>query len=400
MEYQIGGIAEDFLSQEERARLVGLCGKLTGNYDVAEDLAQETLLLAWRGLEGLRDPAKRAQWIAGIARNVSLRWLRQHGRDQARSLVLPQTTDEQNIATLEDLIADEFDLEVELERKELANLLDRALALLPDETRAVLIRRYIDESPLSEIATQFGTNASAVAMRLQRGKLALRKALTSEMREEIAAYEQTAAAQMWEPTSLWCNLCGKHHLLGHRQPERGMLYLKCPACSPGDEVLSKNDSLQVLMGIKSYKPAYTRLSEWAHNYYRQALRDGSMICETCKRVVPASIRPAEEIRQLDWLNQDTPRWAWRQGERLVSVVCSHCESVSCTTLEGLCIFLPEGRDFLRAHPRVRFLPYRSIEFAGRPAIVTRFESVTDSSSFEVISAYDTYEVLKIAGGGQ
>ncbi len=79
MENQISGIAEEFLSPQERSRLVSICSKLTGNPDVAEDLTQETLFLAWHRMETLRDPAKRVQWIAGIARNVSLNWLRQHG---------------------------------------------------------------------------------------------------------------------------------------------------------------------------------------------------------------------------------------------------------------------------------------------------------------------------------
>jgi RNA polymerase sigma-70 factor (ECF subfamily) len=399
MEQQTGGIAEDFLSPGERSRLVGLCRKLTGNQDVAEDLAQETLLLAWRRMESLRDPAKRTQWIAGIARNVSLSWLRQHGRDQARNTVSSRPGDEPSTTTLEDL-ADEFDLEIELERKELVNLLDRALVLLPEETRAILLKRYIDESPLGEIAEQMGMNASAVAMRLQRGKLALRKVLTSELSEEIAAYEQRAATPAWEMTSLWCNLCGKHHLLGRRQPERGLLYLKCPACTPGDEVLSKNESVPVLVDIKSYRPAYARLGEWCHTSYRKGLREGVSRCLTCKRMVPVKISPAQEIRELLWLNEDRPRWAWTQGERLVNMICPRCESVSCISLEGLVISLPEGRAFLREQQRIRFLPYRSIEFAGRPAIVTAFESLTTDASFEVISDDETYEVLKIIGGGR
>jgi RNA polymerase sigma-70 factor (ECF subfamily) len=400
MEQHIGGIAEDFLSQEERARLVGLCGKLTGNFEVAEDLAQETLLLAWRGIEGLREPEKRSAWIAGIARNVSLRWLRQQGRDSAHRLLLSSEMQEQSATPLEELVADEFDLEVELERKELINLLDRALALLPVETRAVLVRRYVDESPLAEIATQLGTNASAVAMRLQRGKLALRKVLSSEMREEAMVYEQAANERRWDSTSLWCTLCGQHRLLGRKQPERGMLYFKCPQCSPGDEVISKSETVTAIRGIWSYKPAYTRLSEWSHNYYRTALRNGEMLCKTCKRMVPAQISPAEDIRQLLWLNQDRPRWAWRPGERMVNVVCSHCNSIDCTTLEGLVLALPEGRAFQRSHSRMHFLPYRYIEFAGRHAIVTRFESVLETASFEVISDYETYEVLRIVGGEQ
>jgi len=43
--------------QTERSRIVGLCVTLTGNIDVAEDLAQETMLEAWRSLEHLQDSA-------------------------------------------------------------------------------------------------------------------------------------------------------------------------------------------------------------------------------------------------------------------------------------------------------------------------------------------------------
>ena len=400
MEYQIGGIATDFLAPEERARLVGLCRKLTGNADVAEDLAQETLLLAWRNLEGLRESEKRAQWIAGIARNVSLRWLREQGRDQAHSLILSQNIEEPGTTTLEELVADEFDLEIELERRELVTLLDRALALLPEETRAVLVKRYIEESPLAEIAAQLDTNASAVAMRLQRGKLALRRVLTSEMQEEIAAYTQAASAQAWESTSMWCYLCGKHRLLGRKQPERGMLYLKCPACSPGDEVLSKNESIPFLQGFKSFKPAFYRLGEWCHTYYRQGLRTGSHLCDTCGQTVPVRISSPQEVRELNWLSQDSPKWIGRESERIVNVICPRCSNINCIALEGLILSLPEGRDFWRAHAHIHLLPYRSIEFAGRPAVVTCFESLTEADSFEVISDAETYEVLKIIGGGK
>lgn len=397
MKQAIGSIAEDFLSPEERSQLVGLCRKLTGNPDVAEDLAQETLLLAWRGREGLRDPEKRAAWIAGIARNVCLRWQRQHGRDLAHSIILPRKGGEQSAVPLEELIADEFDLEVELERKELISLLDHALAELPTETRAVLIQRYVEESPLAEIAAQLSTNTSAVAMRLQRGKLALRKVLTSQMREEITAYKQAASLDVWEQTSLWCHLCGKHRLVGRKQPERGLLYLKCPGCNPGDEVQSKNDTLSVLKGIHSFKPAFTRLAEWNHTYYRQALRDGSMVCETCGRRVQARIRPAEEIRELFRLRPASPNWCNPQDERLVTAACEHCNNLNYISLSSLVLSLPEGRAFSRAHPRVRLLPSRSLEFTGRPCIVISFESVTDTASFEVLSDEETYEVLKIHG---
>ena len=43
----------------ERAKLVRLCARLTGNVDAAEDLAQEALVEAWRHSYKLRDPQGR-----------------------------------------------------------------------------------------------------------------------------------------------------------------------------------------------------------------------------------------------------------------------------------------------------------------------------------------------------
>ncbi|HEV2122167.1 MAG TPA: sigma factor, partial [Chloroflexota bacterium] len=71
-------------SDDERGRVLGLCVRLTGDLDAAEDLAQETLFEAWRAEHRLREPHKRWPWIAGIARNVCRRWARQRGKELAR----------------------------------------------------------------------------------------------------------------------------------------------------------------------------------------------------------------------------------------------------------------------------------------------------------------------------
>ncbi|HEX9068257.1 MAG TPA: sigma-70 family RNA polymerase sigma factor, partial [Ktedonobacterales bacterium] len=70
----------------ERARLVRLCARLTGSSAAAEDLAQETLLEAWRALEKLRDASGISPWLSAIARNVCLRYQRRRGRELAHQL--------------------------------------------------------------------------------------------------------------------------------------------------------------------------------------------------------------------------------------------------------------------------------------------------------------------------
>src|SRR5215216_1320218 len=137
--------AELWREPERRRRLVRLCAAITGDRDAAEDLAQETLLEAWRNAHKLHDPSGADRWLAAIARNVCLRWARRRGLDVA----VPGLDADASPA-------DQVDIEVELERAELVELLDRALALLPPETRDVLIQRYVHESTHAEIAARFG----------------------------------------------------------------------------------------------------------------------------------------------------------------------------------------------------------------------------------------------------
>jgi RNA polymerase sigma factor (sigma-70 family) len=278
MKQQTIEVADNFVSQEERMRLMRLCLGITGNIDAAEDLVQETLLEAWLHKHTLRDATKRSQWLSGIARNICLRWLRKRGRDAAHLVDLRMASDDLETlpASLEDSLAGDFDIEVELERKELVELLDRAMALLPAETRAVLVKRYVEESSLAELADQLGANASAVAMRLQRGKLALRRVLTTDLRQEIAPYTHTPTTDVWEVTSIWCHLCGAHRLQGKRHAGAGKLLLRCPGCTSGaNELLSYND-LPALKGIKGYKPLVSRLKNWCERNYWEGLRNDSM----------------------------------------------------------------------------------------------------------------------------
>src|SRR6266545_639830 len=148
-----GDFADLPVGAAERARLVRLCARLTGDIDAAEDLAQKTLYEAWRNAHKLRDPADadgRRRWLAAIARNVCLRWVRRRGRELARLARLPRQAGAVRDARPDDSLSaalaevpDDFDLEVELERGELAALLDRAMGLLPPETRRVLYEQVV-----------------------------------------------------------------------------------------------------------------------------------------------------------------------------------------------------------------------------------------------------------------
>ena len=95
-----------------------------------------------------------------------------------------------------------------LEREDVVDLLERALALLPEATSAALVGHYVDELSHAEIAERIGTTADAVSMRVSRGRARLRHLLETEFRDQAEGPPEraggrpgcpapTAAARAW-----------------------------------------------------------------------------------------------------------------------------------------------------------------------------------------------------------
>ncbi len=216
----------------ERPRLVRLCARLSGNWDAAEDLAQETLLQAWHHADRLSDWQQAAPWLSAIARNLCLHWSRRHYREQGR-LTQSAYADLPSALHAAAQSHTDFDLEFELERQELVTLLDRALALLPPETRTVLIQKYVEESPYAE---QIGLSENAVAVHAHRGRRAFQRVLANELRTEAATYGLIDRVRdTWDETRIWCPWCGNRRLCGRFQKSAstGVFDLRCPACNDG-----------------------------------------------------------------------------------------------------------------------------------------------------------------------
>jgi RNA polymerase sigma-70 factor (ECF subfamily) len=365
----------------DRARLVRLCAYLTGDADAAEDLAQETLLEAWRHVDKLHDPAGRSRWLAAIARNVCLRWGRRRGRDlsmQADTVRQDETAADEEVEWPDDGCT----IESEVERDELAQLLDRALALLPPVTRQVFIEHYIEQSPQAEVAARLGLSEGAVAMRLQRGKLSLRRALTTDLYPEASAYGVAAA---WQQTRIWCHVCGRQRFVGGLSRESHVLVLSCPSCAYVGVNLGPMEREGPLPGARATKPALTRLMTSADRYFRHAIEHGAVPCSSCGHPAPIRLHmPAYVPEAL-------------RVQRGVHIPCAQCGCVNDFPLSGLALWLPEGRRFWRAHPRVRLLPEREVEAAGRAAVVESFASVTDTTRFDVVFDRVTYRVLHTCG---
>ena len=369
----------------ERPRLVRLCAWFSGRSEAAEDLAQETLIAAWKSRRQLQSLEKLKPWTAAIARNICLNWSRRHYREQSRLLYSIDSNED----SFESELQNETSLELELDRYELGKLLDQALALLPHETAQMLVEHYIEETSQAEIAQMMNINPGTVAVRLQRGKLTLKKLFRKNLQAEASAFGLIHPDHSgWEETNIWCPWCGEARLVGKYQKEE-QFALRCPRCHPDSESIMAGLDLtrpyhaRLLGNIKTYKPAYTRLLTAFRPLYEQAVRSRTAPCLACRNPVEVS------------MEHDTYLAKRAHPFRHITLRCPACGWSSNKSLTGLIIGSREAQRFWREYPRMRTLPALEIEVHGAPGLLTRLQSLTSSAELTVISHRDTLVQMEI-----
>jgi RNA polymerase sigma-70 factor (TIGR02960 family) len=160
------------------------CYRILGSMQDAEDMVQETLLAAWRGLERYEDRDSLRAWLYRIATNRCLNALRDRRRRPPRALPfeLPEPTRRGEPLWLEpypDALLDGLPEsapgpEARYETKEAVTLaFVAALQRLPPRQRAVLVLRDVLGFRAAEVAETLGTSTVSVNSALQRARAGL-----------------------------------------------------------------------------------------------------------------------------------------------------------------------------------------------------------------------------------
>jgi RNA polymerase sigma factor (sigma-70 family) len=373
---------------DERARLVRLCARLTGSPWVAEDLAQETLFEAWRSREKLRDVAEIAPWLTAIARNVCLRWQRSQGREQ-RLYIPDSNRDDKAPDLLEHIPNDDGDLSRTLERHELADLLGQAMALLPAETRAALVASYLHGLPQHVLAARLGLREGALRARLHRGRQMLRRLLEDGLRSDALTWGLLATDEpQWHETRIWCPFCGVHYLACRLDRETGAFGFRCAgACQPGiDSVVGGGERPDLMATLRSPKALLSRHCVGLGHVYRDMIYGTPPNCPECGMPGRVTLWQSDE---------DIPAPIMAYG---IAVTCPRCGPIDSASPWHLALDTAQAIQFWRQHPRMRALPVQTVDFGGRRAVQTGFESSADHARLDIITARDTLEVLHTSEG--
>ena len=178
----VGGDADSFneLVLRWERPIYALAYRTIGREEDARDVCQETFLRAFRALPGFRGQAKFSSWLYRIALNLCRDWIRRERR--APLVQPPEDMDLIEMAaaaepseSIEDLVA----------RKDLSRLVEKAMALLPEEQRTAIVLKEYHGLTFQEIAELVGCPLSTVKTRLYQGLIVLRRELAKNSKAAL-----------------------------------------------------------------------------------------------------------------------------------------------------------------------------------------------------------------------
>lgn len=172
--------AFDKLVLKHKNKLFNLCYRFLGDYQEANDSAQETFIKIYESLKKFRFQSTFSTWLYRIAVNTCKNKLKSSAYRQKKRMVSldnPGSPDKSQPAM--EIQDETYSPVKELEKKERIRMVQEAINTLPTEQKEVVTLRDIEGLSYEEIVEITGFNLGTVKSRLARARLDLRKKLRS-----------------------------------------------------------------------------------------------------------------------------------------------------------------------------------------------------------------------------
>lgn len=172
-------------------RLLSVARRFTRNEDDARDVVQAAYLNAFQALNDFEGASQLSTWLHRIVVNTALMKIRSQRRKPEESIdvLLPAfQEDGHHLEQFSDWTAPADQL---LERKETRATVRACIEQLPDNYRAVLVLRDIEELSTKDVAEALSMTPTAVKVRLHRA----RQALSTLLRKQYAGSAATQSVR-------------------------------------------------------------------------------------------------------------------------------------------------------------------------------------------------------------
>jgi RNA polymerase sigma-70 factor (ECF subfamily) len=180
---QAGDIAAfDQLVLKHKDKLFNLVYWFLGDYQEANDCAQETFIKVFKSLKKFRFESAFSTWLYRIAMNTCKNRLKSSAYRWKKKTVPLENPEGSNDGNFTFAIRNDSTSPVnELEKKERMMLIQKSINSLPEEQKRLVVLRDIQGLSYDEIADISGLNLGTVKSRLARGRLELRNKLKGKI---------------------------------------------------------------------------------------------------------------------------------------------------------------------------------------------------------------------------
>ncbi|MBF0537272.1 MAG: sigma-70 family RNA polymerase sigma factor [Nitrospirae bacterium] len=168
--------AFDSLTLKYKDRVFNMCYRMMGDYDEANDCAQETFIKVYRAVGGFRGESSFSTWLYRIAVNTCKSRLTSLKYLFFKRMLSTNPTDGDNF-TPGDIPDERFSPEHHLQKRQQDEAIQRAIRSLPLQQRTVVILRDIEGLSYDEIASITGLKSGTVKSKIARGRQTLRERL-------------------------------------------------------------------------------------------------------------------------------------------------------------------------------------------------------------------------------
>ncbi|MBF0342622.1 MAG: sigma-70 family RNA polymerase sigma factor [Nitrospirae bacterium] len=175
--------AFDSLVLRYKDRVFNMCYRMMGDYEEANDCAQDAFIKAYRALMNFRGESSFSTWLYRIVINTCKSRLTSIKYLFFKRMLSTNTKDEntEGSLTLGDIPDERFSPSRPLEKRQQDDTIQKAIKTLPLQQRTVVILRDVEGLSYEEIASVTGLKLGTVKSKIARARLTLRESLRERL---------------------------------------------------------------------------------------------------------------------------------------------------------------------------------------------------------------------------